>query len=640
MTIRVLFVDDNEGLLRVGSDYLELEAPDFEVTTSPSASLAHDLLSSQSFDVIISDYQMPVMDGLEFLQRVRQSYPNIPFIIFTGRSREEIAIKALNLGATQYVTKGGDPRSQYAELVHIIRNAVDLYREKIAHIESQERYRIVFENAYDGIVMVNSETRKVVSVNNAICSMLDYTEEEMLALAFPDLHPKEDFHTMIESFEKQARGEITIAESIPMLRKDGSVFFADISASPLNIDGVGYQLGVFRDITSRLESEADMREKEAMYRMIAEKSSDVIFILNMDMDRTYLSPSVSNLRGYSYEESLEQSWEEVLTPDSLEKLIQVFGQGVARVREGEKLEQPLKVDLEMIHKDGKSFWVETSATPMYEGGVPIGIIGITRNIDDRKSAERSLRESEERYKALYENLPDGVVTIDPTGVLTLCNDKVLDMFGYTREEVIGRRLDLFLHPHYQRPMMDAFHESMNVGRANPEGFDMIGVRKDGSVFHFHLTSKVIVTNEVITGIQSHLRDISDKKKAEEQLTHQKDELSRFANFMAHDLRSNLHIILGLASCLQEEHKPQYATDIIEAAQKIESILTKSVALADAGSVIGSKDLIDLSVLIKEAAMTSLSGTVNLALGAIPFVRCDRDKMMQVFLNILQNAHEH
>ncbi|MCK4568188.1 MAG: response regulator, partial [Candidatus Thorarchaeota archaeon] len=129
MKIKVLFVDDNEPLLSVGSEYMERDFPDLEITTANSATAALDLLEFKKFDAIISDYQMPIIDGLEFLARVRSKDDLIPFIIFTGKGREEIAINALNLRATHYVIKGGDPKSQYAELIHIVRSSVEHFRE-------------------------------------------------------------------------------------------------------------------------------------------------------------------------------------------------------------------------------------------------------------------------------------------------------------------------------------------------------------------------------------------------------------------------------------------------------------------------------------------------------------------------------
>jgi len=399
MKIQVLFVDDNEPLLNVGSEYIERDAPDFEITTSKSATAALDLLEFKKFDAIISDYQMPIIDGLEFLARVRAKDDLIPFIIFTGRGREEIAIQALNLGATHYVVKGGDPKSQYAELIHIVRSAVEYIREKKARFESEERYRIVFENANDGILMVGREDHKVQSANAQFCEMIGYTHDETLDLTIADIHPKEELENIMDLFEKQARNEIRIAERVPVLRKDGTIFYADISAAAIQIQDKEFQLGVFRDVTSRLEIEEAKREKDELYRLIAENSSDVIFTLNMNMERTYLSPSVENLRGYSYEESLAQSWEDVMTPDSLEKMIMLFGRGFESIRNGNRLKEPMTAELEMYHRDGHTVWTEVSASAMYnDDGEPVGVLGLTRDISSRKTSEESMKESEERFR--------------------------------------------------------------------------------------------------------------------------------------------------------------------------------------------------------------------------------------------------
>ena len=105
---RVLYVDDDPGLLEIARLFLE-QTGEFSVTTSASAQEALDSLSIQSHDVIISDYQMPDMDGIVFLNEVRQRFGDIPFILFTGRGREEVVIDAINHGADFYLQKGGQP---------------------------------------------------------------------------------------------------------------------------------------------------------------------------------------------------------------------------------------------------------------------------------------------------------------------------------------------------------------------------------------------------------------------------------------------------------------------------------------------------------------------------------------------------
>lgn len=121
--IQVLYVDDEPGLLEIGKVFLE-RTGDISVETINSAIQGLDQLEIKNYDVIVSDYQMPHMDGIEFLKRVRLAKGDIPFILFTGRGREEVVIEAINSGADFYLQKGGDPKAQFAELAHKIHQLV------------------------------------------------------------------------------------------------------------------------------------------------------------------------------------------------------------------------------------------------------------------------------------------------------------------------------------------------------------------------------------------------------------------------------------------------------------------------------------------------------------------------------------
>ena len=509
MKIKILLVDDNEPLLSVGSEYMERDSPDLEITTASSATAALDLLEFKKFDAIISDYQMPIIDGLEFLARVRAKDDLIPFIIFTGKSREEIAINALNLGATQYVIKGGDPKSQYAELIHIVRSSVEHFREKKAHSESEERYRIVFENVNDGILMVDRVDRKVQSANARFCEMIGYTQEELLELSVADMHPEEDLENVLDLFEKQARNEIRIAERIPILRKDGSIFFADISASAIQWEGRDVQLGVFRDVTSRLEDEDARRAREELYRLIAENSSDVIFTLDMNMNRTFLSPSVERLRGFTYEESLAQSWEGVMTPDSLERMILLFGRGFESIRKGEEFKQPITAELEMYHKDGHTVWTEVSASAMYnEAGEPVGVLGITRDISSRKTSEGLMKDSEERFRLFFSNAPVYCYMVAPDGTILSVNKTALDALGYDEEELVGKPLTTVYAPDEAARVKELITKWKQTGALRNEEIDIM--TKDGTKRTVILSVSSVTDNtgKLIHSI-SIQRDISD-----------------------------------------------------------------------------------------------------------------------------------
>jgi PAS domain S-box-containing protein len=130
--------------------------------------------------------------------------------------------------------------------------------------ESEEKFRSIFEQATDGIMIADAETKKNIEANKAMCSMLGYSHDEILGLSIDNIHPKEDLPAIRESFEKQLRGEITLMTEIPMLRKDGTVFYADINATPVTLGGRQSLCGIFRDITDRQKLEDQLRQAQKM----------------------------------------------------------------------------------------------------------------------------------------------------------------------------------------------------------------------------------------------------------------------------------------------------------------------------------------------------------------------------------------
>ena len=123
-----MHVDDDVSFLRVSKLILELENK-FEVDTATSVDEAFCKLETQPYDAVVSDYDMPIKDGLDFLKELREQKNDIAFIIFTGRGREEVAIGALNLGADHYINKSGCPEAVYCELADAIRKIVERKKE-------------------------------------------------------------------------------------------------------------------------------------------------------------------------------------------------------------------------------------------------------------------------------------------------------------------------------------------------------------------------------------------------------------------------------------------------------------------------------------------------------------------------------
>ena len=175
--LSVLYVDDEPVLLNICKQYLERRS-DIEVTTAVSVKQALILLETSCFDVIISDYQMPDTDGIGFLKILQERKCSIPFILFTGRGREEVVIEAINNGATYYIQKGGDPKSQFAELNHKIREASRRRHAEEALHRSELYYRTLFENSGTAIILLD-EDLKIQQSNAEFAHISGFSRNEI-----------------------------------------------------------------------------------------------------------------------------------------------------------------------------------------------------------------------------------------------------------------------------------------------------------------------------------------------------------------------------------------------------------------------------------------------------------------------------
>jgi PAS domain S-box-containing protein len=169
--IHVLYVDDEPALLEQGKLFLE-RTGSMTVDTSESAQGALTLLSTISYDAVVSDFQMPEMDGIALLKHIRTGWGDLPFILFTGKGREEVVIEALNNGADFYLQKGSDTRPQFAELHHKIVQAV---RRR----EADEKFRILVEESLVGVYILQKD--RFLYVNPRFAEMFGYSQPEIMS---------------------------------------------------------------------------------------------------------------------------------------------------------------------------------------------------------------------------------------------------------------------------------------------------------------------------------------------------------------------------------------------------------------------------------------------------------------------------
>jgi len=162
--------------------------------------------------------------------------------------------------------------------------------------ESEKRFRNIFENAADGILIADMGSKSFSDCNQTICQMLGYTREEMLALGLSDIHPAKDLPHVMEQFQRQARGEFALAKELPVKRKDGSVFHADINSVPITLRGKPSLLGLFRDVTERMRAQEKLKLYSAELERANEEVKQFAYIVSHD-----LRAPLINLKGFASE---------------------------------------------------------------------------------------------------------------------------------------------------------------------------------------------------------------------------------------------------------------------------------------------------------------------------------------------------
>lgn len=253
----VLYVDDEPALCEVGRAFLERSGT-LAVETASCAPEALRRLGERTFDAVIADYRMPEMDGLELLKEIRQHYGDLPFILFTGRGREEVVVEALNHGADGYIQKGGDPGSQFAELEHLVVQAVERRRAVQALRDSEMRYRALFEGAndpifiFEGDLFVDCNTKALETFQCTREFLIGKTPWELSSPIQPDGVP-----ALVSAVEKMEAAYAGVPQFFEwrITTPSGKYYDVEMSVSRMDVKGPPRLQAIVRDVTARKRTE-------------------------------------------------------------------------------------------------------------------------------------------------------------------------------------------------------------------------------------------------------------------------------------------------------------------------------------------------------------------------------------------------
>jgi len=628
--ISVLHVDDEEELLQVTRLFLE-RGGDIRVDGVRSAEAALERLARIRYDAIVSDYQMPGMDGISLLKELRGAGNATPFIILTGRGKEHVAIEALNSGADFYLQKGTDPRLHFIELRNLITQAVRRRRATEALVESEEKYRNLAEASQDIIYIIDRDDR-VAYLNAGALAFLGKGKDEVVGGPRGNLFPAETDERLKRNLEAVFSGgkPVRVEDRISF---GGRELWQDTSLIPLRGPGgmVTRVMGISRDITERKRVEDTLRESEEKYRNLVERAHEGIIVVQDGLVK-FCNRRTAEMWGGECGEIVGRPFRDFVDPAEFPRLMENYERRMA----GKAV--PGRYDTRLLRKDGTSFPVDLDGGYIGYEGRPADLI-MFRDITDRKRTEERVRESEEKYRALVERANEGIIVVQD-GLVKFCNTLAAKIWGGDVDEVIGEPYARFIDPS-DLPRVREFYERRIAGEEVPRRYDARLVCRNGS----RLSAELNAGTLSFEGRPADLilfRDMTERKMAEEAVKVANRKLNLLSSVTRHDILNQLMVVHGNLELAAESGSLDDAKGLLgharRAAVSMRHLIEFTKQYQDVG--VRSPAWQDLAEVIARAASGAASPGVTI-LPEIDPVRVFADPLLvRVFSNLIENAQNH
>ena len=406
-----------------------------------------------------------------------------------------------------------DKKGDITAAIEVVVPITERKRTERALRESEEKYRLLVENIKEGIY--STEKGVFVSVNESMCKMFGYTKEELIGmptwnLAVPEI--RNGVRKMF--FEKAAKKEYSPVE-VECIRKDGTVFFAEIRLSAFSEKQKS--LGVVSDVTDRKRTDETLKESEEKYRTLFESAPESVVIVGLDGVILDCNKEALKIGGLPKEALVGKHYTKLsaFNEKDMQKARELFSRIIAG-------ESPKSFEIKSTVGGNRAIWVEVFPALLKKDKQAYAAQFITRDITERKRAEEVLHQSEEKYRLLVENANEAII-IAQDGWLKFVNPKMTEIMGYSKDELLSQPFVGFIHPEDQK-MVSEHHVKRLKGEELPHVYSFRITDKDGNVKWLEINA-VLIDWEGRPATLNFLSDITQRKQMEKLLI-QKEKTAR------------------------------------------------------------------------------------------------------------------
>jgi PAS domain S-box-containing protein len=419
--ISVLHVEDDPDFAELTATFLSRENPDIDVETAHRAAEGLDRLAADTYDCVVSDYDMPGENGIEFLERVRETHDELPFILFTGKGSEEVASRAISAGVTDYLQKGAGS-DQFVVLANRVENAVESARSRQALAASQRRLSLFVDQSPLGVIEWTPDL-EVVALNDAAEELLGYSQADLVGESWEAIVPPDERETVAEiadGLESATGGFHSVNDNVTA---DGERITCEwhnrVVADGEEVLAVFSQ---FRDVSDRQAHDEPLVERDLVAQTL-DTMEDIVYVIDTEGRLQWVNERAAEVTGTPREELVGTDPTRVFPPEERERVATDIQDAL------ETGSSTIEADL--VGADGEPVPYEFRKRRLTdEDGTVVGVGGVGRDISARRQQER-VRET------IIERTTEAVISMDADWRFTLVDDRAAEVVGMSETELLG-----------------------------------------------------------------------------------------------------------------------------------------------------------------------------------------------------------